>query len=235
METDCAVGLTGTFSGRLAHIDADGEDIGREWFWRKREADYNSLRAYCELDNVRVTRDVSPAMGGQMRPPVALKRMGSHLKVVGETNAVTAQVRQAEQEQVAAERGVGLPGHAGLDRIVEGVGDESVHAIPGGLDPGVATCLKSFNSRSSNLWAVRAVTVTGTEISGSCWRLAVTTTCSTRALVSARLTTRSVSGAGPAPVASDLSCALAVCASTGVDAKASPMAAPQSKPARYCI
>lgn len=77
------MGVVQKINGKIGYYDADGVETGREWFWRTREGGYNTLRAYCEMDRVPLTRDVTLAMDSEMRPTDAFVRLTQHGQVTG--------------------------------------------------------------------------------------------------------------------------------------------------------
>jgi hypothetical protein len=55
--------------GRISYIGEDGKERGREWFGVSRREDGQvTLRAYCEIDDARVERDVVQSMTAKFEP-----------------------------------------------------------------------------------------------------------------------------------------------------------------------
>ncbi len=71
-------------SGRISYRDAAGE-TGREWFEMVRHAGGRTLRAFCEMDNLALSRDVSMALDAQSRPVDAFVRVIREGAVIGST------------------------------------------------------------------------------------------------------------------------------------------------------
>lgn len=60
--------LTAHRRGRIAYRDADGAEVGREWFDLCRVPGGHLLRALCVIDGEDLVRDVSVALDSQWRP-----------------------------------------------------------------------------------------------------------------------------------------------------------------------
>lgn len=58
----------GTIAGRIAYLAEDGRENGRERFELIARAGGHTLRAFCEMDDAALTRDVTLAMDRQWRP-----------------------------------------------------------------------------------------------------------------------------------------------------------------------
>ncbi|WP_439533255.1 hypothetical protein [Polymorphobacter sp.] len=70
--------------GRISYRDANGE-TGREWFEMVRHAHGRTLRAFCEMDDMDLSRDVTIALDAQSRPVDAFVRVIRGGAVVGST------------------------------------------------------------------------------------------------------------------------------------------------------
>lgn len=65
-------------SGRIAYLAADRREIGREWFHLLDQAGGHTLRAFCEMDDIALTRDVTLAMDRDWRPLDGFCRITRH-------------------------------------------------------------------------------------------------------------------------------------------------------------
>ena len=71
-------------SGRISYRNSNGE-TGREWFEMVRHAGGRSLRAFCEMDDLDLSRDVTIALDTQHRPLDAFVRVIKGGQVIGST------------------------------------------------------------------------------------------------------------------------------------------------------
>ncbi len=70
--------------GKILYIGDDDKERGREWFsFSFREDGQITLRAYCEIDDARVERDVVYTMDEKFRPLDCFVRLHSHGKFMG--------------------------------------------------------------------------------------------------------------------------------------------------------
>ena len=77
--------MTGSFyAGRIGYFDPDGEN-GREWFEMVPHAAGRTVRAFCEMDELGLTRDVSLALDTESRPIDAFVRVIQHGRTLGST------------------------------------------------------------------------------------------------------------------------------------------------------
>jgi hypothetical protein len=68
----------GVISGRIQYLAGDGRETGRERFELIASPAGVTLRAYCEMDDVALTRDVTLAMDDQWRPLDGFCRITKH-------------------------------------------------------------------------------------------------------------------------------------------------------------
>eukprot|EP01037_Dinobryon_pediforme_P032438 gene32438-37378_t len=73
-----AVMRTGHISGRIQYLAGDGRETGRERFELIGSPAGVTLRAFCEMDDVALTRDVTLAMDAQWRPLDGFCRISRH-------------------------------------------------------------------------------------------------------------------------------------------------------------
>ncbi|WP_416908046.1 MAG: hypothetical protein ACMVO5_00060 [Polymorphobacter sp.] len=71
-------------TGRIGYFGPDGE-TGREWFEMVRHADGRTLRAFCEMDDLGLSRDVTMLLDGAHRPVDAFVRVIRGGEVLGST------------------------------------------------------------------------------------------------------------------------------------------------------
>jgi hypothetical protein len=142
-----------TISGKIGYYNGDGVESGREWFWRTRESGYNTLRAYCEMDEVPLTRDVTLAMDAQMRPTDAFVRLTQNGVVTGsswflvEPDAVVCEANVAGLGRVSQRFPTeGRLPYLGLHPLA---GDGMMAVWRGTDEPGVFRTLKSVANSSS--------------------------------------------------------------------------------------
>src|SRR5262245_63191954 len=70
--------------GKILYIGDDGKERGREWFsFTYREDQQVTLRAYCEIDDTRVERDVVQTMTAQFHPLDCFVRLHVQGKFLG--------------------------------------------------------------------------------------------------------------------------------------------------------
>ncbi len=70
--------------GKILYIGDDDKERGREWFsFSFREDGQITLRAYCEIDDARVERDVVYTMSSDFRPLDCFVRLHSAGKFLG--------------------------------------------------------------------------------------------------------------------------------------------------------
>jgi hypothetical protein len=72
------------YAGRIGYYGPQGEN-GREWFEMVPHAGGRTLRAFCEMDEVGLSRDVTLALDLQSRPVDAFVRVIQHGRVSGST------------------------------------------------------------------------------------------------------------------------------------------------------
>lgn len=71
--------ITRNLKGKILYIGSDGTERGREWFSFTHSQDgQRTLRAYCEIDDTEVQRDVVYTMGPDWRPLDCFNRL--HVK-----------------------------------------------------------------------------------------------------------------------------------------------------------
>jgi hypothetical protein len=71
-------------SGRIRYSDTSGE-TGREWFEMVRHKGGRTLRAFCEMDDMDLSRDVTIALGLDQRPVDAFVRVIRGGEIIGST------------------------------------------------------------------------------------------------------------------------------------------------------
>lgn len=76
--------MTNFQSGRISYRNTQGE-TGREWFEMVRHAGGRTLRAFCEMDDMDLSRDVSIALDTGHRPQDAFVRVIKGGQVIGST------------------------------------------------------------------------------------------------------------------------------------------------------
>ena len=96
--------MTDRISGRIAYRASDGREIGRERFELIGHTGGHVLRAYCEMDELKLTRDVTLAMDAEWRPIDGFCRVDQG----GETAALWFDVGDA---------GVHVTGRIGGERL----------------------------------------------------------------------------------------------------------------------
>ena len=74
--------------GRIAYLGEDGEETGREWFEMVRHARGRILRAFCEMDSLGLSRDVTLALDSESRPVDAFVRVIQRGEVLGSTQFI---------------------------------------------------------------------------------------------------------------------------------------------------
>ena len=80
--------------GKILYIGDDSKERGREWFsFTYREDQQVTLRAYCEIDDTRVERDVVQTMTAQFHPLDCFVRLHVRGKFLG-----TGWIRVSEKE-----------------------------------------------------------------------------------------------------------------------------------------
>lgn len=75
-------------TGRIGYFGRDGEswtETGREWFEMVRHGERRTLRAFCEMDDVGLSRDVTMLLDGAHRPVEAFVRVIRGGEVLGST------------------------------------------------------------------------------------------------------------------------------------------------------
>jgi hypothetical protein len=97
-----ATPITGTRSrntvGKMLYISDDGSERGREWFgFTYRPDGQVTLRAYCEIDDTRVERDVVQSMNAQFHPLDCFVRLHVGGKFLG-TGWIRVMDEEAECE-----------------------------------------------------------------------------------------------------------------------------------------
>jgi hypothetical protein len=75
---------TGYFAGRIGYFGPQGEN-GREWFEMLPHARGQTVRAFCEMDEFELTRDVTISLDADARPRDAFVRITQHGRVLGST------------------------------------------------------------------------------------------------------------------------------------------------------
>lgn len=123
-------------AGKIGYYGPEGEN-GREWFEMVPHAGGRTLRAFCEMDNVGLSRDVSIALDAQSRPLDAFVRViqggavrGSSLFLV-EPDAIECEGATLDHGRVSQRRPLATPlTYLGLHPLV---GDALV-TIPRGTD-----------------------------------------------------------------------------------------------------
>ncbi len=114
----------GRYSGRIACFGPQGEN-GREWFDILPHASGSTVRAYCEMDELDLTRDVTMSLDEAGRPRDAFVRinrggrtLGSSLFVV-EGQAIRCEAVTAELGQVSQRLPLSAPlSYLGLHPLV---------------------------------------------------------------------------------------------------------------------
>ena len=115
---------TDFYAGRVAYFGPDGEN-GREWFEMVPHAQGCTVRAFCEMDELGLTRDVTMALDTHGRPRDAFVRviqrgrsLGSGFFVV-DRQAVRCEAVTAELGQVSQRRPLSAPlSYLGLHPLV---------------------------------------------------------------------------------------------------------------------
>ena len=72
------------FAGRIGYFGPSGEN-GREWFEMLPRARGQTVRAFCEMDELELTRDVTLSLDADGRPQDAFVRITQHGRVLGST------------------------------------------------------------------------------------------------------------------------------------------------------
>lgn len=124
------------YAGRIGYYGPEGEN-GREWFEMVPHAGGRTLRAFCEMDNVGLSRDVTIALDAQSRPVDGFVRViqggavrGSTLFLV-EPDAIEAEGLTLDHGRVSQRKPLAAPlSYLGLHPLV---GDALV-TIPRGTD-----------------------------------------------------------------------------------------------------
>jgi hypothetical protein len=126
-------------AGRISYRNAAGE-TGREWFEMVRHAGGRILRAFCEMDDMDLSRDVSIALDLQHRPQDAFVRVIKGGRVTGTTLFLLEQGELHCQGRIqglgAIDQRVALSrplGYLGLHPLV---GDALIACARGTSDPG---------------------------------------------------------------------------------------------------
>ena len=84
--------------GKILYIGDDGQERGREWFaFSHREDGEVTLRAYCEIDDTRVERDVVQTMNARFEPLDCFVRLHVGGKFLG-TGWIRVTDKEAECE-----------------------------------------------------------------------------------------------------------------------------------------
>ncbi len=142
------------YAGKIGYYGPEGEN-GREWFEMVPHAGGRTLRAFCEMDNVGLSRDVTMALDAQSRPLDAFVRIIQHGAVSGSTlflvepDAIASEGLTAECGRISQRKPLPAPlTYLGLHPLV---GDALV-TIPRGTDrPGEFVMIDGIaNSLSPN-------------------------------------------------------------------------------------
>jgi hypothetical protein len=142
------------YAGKICYFGPEGEN-GREWFEMVPHAQGRTLRAFCEMDNIGLSRDVTMALDGESRPLDAFVRIIQHGEISGST-LFLVQPRAVLCEGLTRERGrisqrkplsTALP-YLGLHPLV---GDALAALCRGNAQPGVFLPVRGIaNSTSAN-------------------------------------------------------------------------------------
>ncbi len=142
------------YAGKIGYFGPEGEN-GREWFEMVPHAGGRTLRAFCEMDDVGLSRDVTMALDAQSRPLDAFVRIiqqgavsGSTLFLV-EPDAIVSEGLTQEYGRVSQRKPLPAPlTYLGLHPLV---GDALV-TIPRGTErPGEFVMIEGIaNSLSPN-------------------------------------------------------------------------------------
>ena len=96
--------MTGSFyAGRIGYFGPDGEN-GREWFEMVPHAGGMTVRAFCEMDELELTRDVTISLDSDSRPLDAFVRVIQHGRTLGSAWFLVGE-REVVCEGVTAARG----------------------------------------------------------------------------------------------------------------------------------
>lgn len=75
--------MTRVYRGRIAYLRDGRGELGREWFTVSVNAEQRTVRAYCEMDDIALTRDVTYTVDGAWRPLDAFVRLTKAERFVG--------------------------------------------------------------------------------------------------------------------------------------------------------
>jgi hypothetical protein len=142
------------YAGRIGYYGPHGEN-GSEWIEMVPHAGGRTLRAFCEMDEVGLSRDVSLALDSQSRPLDAFVRVIQHGQVSGSTlflvepDAVVSEGLTLEHGRVSQRKPLAAPlTYLGLHPLV---GDALVTIPRGTRRPGEFVMIDGIaNSLSPN-------------------------------------------------------------------------------------
>jgi hypothetical protein len=75
--------MTRIYRGRIAYLRDGRGELGREWFTVSVSGEQRTVRAYCEMDDVALMRDVTYTVDAAWRPLDAFVRLGKAGGFVG--------------------------------------------------------------------------------------------------------------------------------------------------------
>ena len=112
------------YAGRIGYFGPNGEN-GREWFEMVPHADGRTVRAFCEMDELELTRDVSLSLDADGRPRDGFVRIIRHGRTLGSTwfvvdeQAIHCEAVTADLGRVSQRRPLAAPlGYLGLHPLV---------------------------------------------------------------------------------------------------------------------
>jgi hypothetical protein len=147
--------LSALISGTIAYRDGAGEQVGCERFELSSHAGGHILRAFCEMDDVSLLRDVSIAMDQAWRPRegycrVNIKgRLAAAMWIAADAQGVTAECQLSDGGRVSQRlASAEPPQYFGLHPLQ---GDALIAQIRGQDDPGAFRRIEAVtNSISPN-------------------------------------------------------------------------------------
>jgi hypothetical protein len=146
--------LPGFFAGKIGYYGPEGEN-GREWFEMIPHAQGRTLRAFCEMDNFGLSRDVTLSLDSNSRPVDGFVRViqdgqirGSSLFLV-QSDAVACEASTFQLGRISQRKPLAAPLHyLGLHPLV---GDALVALSRGTDRPGEFVMTHGItNSKSPN-------------------------------------------------------------------------------------
>jgi hypothetical protein len=142
------------YAGKIGYYGPEGEN-GREWFEMVPHSGGRTLRAFCEMDNVGLSRDVTMALDSRSRPLDAFVRVIQHGAISGSTlflveaDSIACEGHTRDHGRVSQRKPLGAPlTYLGLHPLV---GDALVTLARGTERPGEFITIDGIaNSLSPN-------------------------------------------------------------------------------------